>query len=710
MGTKPRILIKKIMNMKKVKYIIGSCLALLVMWNCQVDDNLDYLNDVVAPTEVTALMQVTQDNTGLVTITPNAVGASFFNIVFGDENVTPEEVIAGESISHVYAEGSYTVNVEAVGITGLTTVATVPLVVSFNAPENLNVVIENDVAISKQVNVTANADFAISFEVYFGELGNDDPVIANIGETVSYVYQEPGTYTIRTVVMGAAIETTEHVEEFEVTEILQPLASAPTPPNRNANDVISIYSVIDSDIDPIASVYSDVMGTNYFPDWGQAGQGSGWATFDLDGTDEMLNYINLSYQGIALADNTSVDVSGMEFLHMDVWTANEGQKIETSLINNASGVVTEAPVWSDLVAGVWTSIEIPISDYTDQGLTVTEIFQMKFVGDPWAAGTVFIDNIYFYRAPSTSGPSVTPITFETPFELSSFDGGNISVVANPDTNGNSSSMVSQMVKDAGQPWAGSKITIPSPFSFANSTVVTAKVWSPRAGLNLLFKFEDAVPWPNVTGTAEITATTTVANQWEVLTFDFTGIDTNIDWYNLVMIMDNGTMGDGTANYTIYVDDISSDPILDFEPEFSLSSFDGGDISVIANPDTNGNASAMVAQMIKGAGQPWAGSKITAPIPFTFEGGTIVKVKVWSPRVGLNLLLKFEDDVPWPNVTGTAEITATTTVANQWEELTFDFAGIDTNIDWYNLVLIMDNGTVGDGSSDYTIYLDDISQN
>jgi len=697
MGSKSRIL-KKII-MKKIKFIIGSFFALLLIWNCTDDDNLDFLNDVVAPTNVTALFQVTQDNTGLVTITPNADGAMLFNILFGDDTVESSEVTAGESITHVYEEGTYTVNVEAVGITGLKTQITMPLTVSFKAPENLEVTIENDLAVSKQVNVTVNADYAISYDVYFGEPGNDDPVTGNIGETVSYTYQDPGTYTIRVEAMGAAIQTTEYTEEFVVTEILQPIASAPTQPNRAEQDVISIFS----------SAYTDVAGTNYFPDWGQGGQGSSWAMFNLNG-DDMLQYINLSYQGIALADGTSVDVSAMEYLHMDVWTSGDASRIETSIINNASGTVTEAPVWSDLTAGEWTTINIPISDYTDQGLTVTEIFQMKFVGDPWAAGTVFIDNIYFYRAPTSSGPSATPITFETQFELSSFDGGDISVVANPDTNGNPSSMVSQMVKGAGQPWAGSKITVPSPFSFTNSTVVTAKVWSPRAGLDLLMKFEDDVPWPNVTGTAEITATTTVANQWEVLTFDFTGIDTNIDWYNLVMIMDNGTVGDGSANYTIYVDDISSDPILDFEPQFSLSSFDGGDISVIANPDTNGNSSAMVAQMVKGAGQPWAGSKITAPIPFTFDGGTIVKVKVWSPRTGLDLLMKFEDDVPWPNVTGTAEITATTTVANQWEELTFDFAGIDTNIDWYNLVLIMDNGTVGDGSSNYTIYLDDISQN
>jgi hypothetical protein len=28
---------------------------------------------------------------------------------------------------------------------------------------------------------------------------------------------------------------------------------------------------------------TDVAGTDYFPDWGQAGQGSSWAEFDLNG-------------------------------------------------------------------------------------------------------------------------------------------------------------------------------------------------------------------------------------------------------------------------------------------------------------------------------------------------------------------------------------------------------------------------------------------
>jgi hypothetical protein len=174
-------------------------------------------------------------------------------------------------------------------------------------------------------------------------------------------------------------------------------------------------------------------------------------------------------------------------------------------------------------------------------------------------------------------------------------------------------------------------------------------------------------------------------------------------------MDNGIEGDGSSDYTIYIDDISTSPNLDFEPGYALSSFDGGAMSVVANPDTNGNTSSMVAELIKNAGQTWAGSKITVTSPFSFTEGTNVKVKVWSPRAGLDLLLKFEDATAWPNTIASAEITATTTVANGWEELTFDFSGISTSVEFTNLILIMDNGTEGDGSSNYTIYVDDISQ-
>jgi hypothetical protein len=389
--------------MKTLKYIFGLSLALLVVWNCSDDDNFDYLNDVAAPSEVTANFLPTLDentgNLGLITITPNANGAVSYNVNFGDGTEDLAKVNQGENVEHQYAElpegEFYTVTIEAVGITGLTAVGTEMLEVVFKAPvmscdimTDQDIVIVNHESVSKRVDVTVVATYGVSYEVYFGESGFDESIIANNGETIDYTYQEAGTYSIRVIAMSASTQTTECIIEFEVTAILQPISPAPTQPARAESDVISIFS----------AAYTDVAGTDYFPDWGQAGQGSSWAMFELD-SDEMLNYINLSYQGIALADGTTVNVSGMEFLHMDVWTSGDAARIETSLINNASGVTTEAPVWSDLTADEWTTIEIPISDYIDQGLTVTEIFQMKFVGDPWAAGTVFVDNIYFWKEP-----------------------------------------------------------------------------------------------------------------------------------------------------------------------------------------------------------------------------------------------------------------------------------------------------------------------
>ena len=72
----------------------------------------------------------------------------------------------------------------------------------------------------------------------------------------------------------------------------------------------------------------------------------------------------------------------------------------------------------------------------------------------------------------------------------------------------------------------------------------------------MMKFEDSAGWPNTTASAEVEAVTTKANQWEELIFEYTGISSSVEWYNLVMFMENGTMGDGSANFTMYIDDIT----------------------------------------------------------------------------------------------------------------------------------------------------------
>jgi hypothetical protein len=82
----------------------------------------------------------------------------------------------------------------------------------------------------------------------------------------------------------------------------------------------------------------------------------------------------------------------------------------------------------------------------------------------------------------------------------------------------------------------------------------------------------------------------------------------------------------------------------------------------------------------------------------------MKVKVHSPRAGAKLLLKVENQT---NGGIFFEQEATTTVANAWEYLTFDFSAINTANSYQKVVLIFDLGTPGDGSANYTFLVDDI---
>ena len=118
-----------------------------------------------------------------------------------------------------------------------------------------------------------------------------------------------------------------------------------------------------------------------YPNWGQSTQ---YTAYDLNG-DKMIQYSNLNYQGIQFDEQ---DVSGMEFLHMDMWTADL-DAIDIFPISKASG---EKSVNKTLTKDAWNSFDIAISDFTDQGLSMNDIFQFKFVG----AGnkSVFIDNIF----------------------------------------------------------------------------------------------------------------------------------------------------------------------------------------------------------------------------------------------------------------------------------------------------------------------------
>lgn len=518
--------------MKALKYLLSTVLLIAVVWGCSKEefDNIDFIETGTAPTNVAALFKITQDNTGLVSIMPTAEGAVTFDVSFGDGTGSTALINAGKVATHTYEEGSYNVTVVANGITGLKTQFEKAIEVSFIAPEFVTEpIISNDAAKSKQVNVTVpdDAKYAMFFDVYFVEDGVETIISANVGETASYTYANPGLVDIKVELKGGAIETAFYsVTDFEVTEILQPLEKAPTPPARDAADVISLYS----------AAYTDLTGVNFNPDWGQSGQGSGYAEFDLDG-DKMLQYTVLSYQGIVL--NQNIDVSSMEFLHLDVWTA-DAPGVETSLISATNG---EKPVWSDINKDEWTSIDIPISEFTDQGLTVADIKELKFVSDTWiagtgASGTVFIDNLYFYRAPTVFAD--LPITFDSSVEtFIPFLGAEFEITADPEDANNPVGKITNY--GAADSWGYEGVSLKLDTWVDLSVIPTIKLdfYNDGESHDVLIKFEDSTSPKdsnnNPTVFEEVIVSVSNAG-WSELVFNFTS---GLSYDSIVLFVDAG---------------------------------------------------------------------------------------------------------------------------------------------------------------------------
>jgi len=147
--------------------------------------------------------------------------------------------------------------------------------------------------------------------------------------------------------------------------------------------------------------------------------------------------------------------------------------------------------------------------------------------------------------------------------------------------------------------------------------------------------------------------------------------------------------------------------LDFETGvYTITNFDGGVLTIIDNPESEGiNTSTKVGKMVKNAGENWAGSYITLDEGIDFSLGKIFKMKVYSPKVGTKVLLKIQNS---SDATINFEKEVSSTLANAWEELTFNFSAVDATQTYRDVVIIFELGTIGDGSANFTYFLDDIS--
>jgi Bacterial Ig-like domain len=292
-------------------------------------------------------------------------------------------------------------------------------------------------------------------------------------------------------------------------------------------------------------------------------------------------------------------------------------------------------------------------------------------------------------------------------------GGSVGIVNDPN---DASNQVVKFVKKPGDgEYFGTTITglaAPAVLTASNKTV-TMRVFSPAVGTNMLLKFEGGTGGP---AQIEKDAVTTVANAWETLSFVMTDAGT----YTTVVVFPNGR-SKVTADTTIFIDELKfpaaaagggssgntgtctgtncttfSEQGIGFGP---FENAGGGTVGIENDPK---DASNKAVKFVKKPGDgEYFGTTITglaAPAVLTASNKTVT-MRVFSPAVGTNMLLKFEGGTGGP---AQIEKDAVTTVANAWETLSF----VMTDAGTYTTVVVFPNGR-SKVTADTTIFIDEL---
>ena len=210
--------------MKNIKLIFSFVLLLAVTISCSIPDGIDqdlsFLDSTTSPSNVASIFKISNDNSGNVTITPSADGASTYEVYFGDGTTTPGIVQSGNSIVHKYKEGNYTVKIVAKGLNGVNVEKTYPIAMVYRSPEKLGVTTTIKV---HNLKVKAVALYEVSYLVYFGDVVGEVGTPMAIGQELSHDYAVAGTYNLKVVALSGgvapSIEKTTAIKIYDTFQL-----------------------------------------------------------------------------------------------------------------------------------------------------------------------------------------------------------------------------------------------------------------------------------------------------------------------------------------------------------------------------------------------------------------------------------------------------------------------------------------------------------
>jgi hypothetical protein len=701
--------------MNTLKYIFSISLLFCIAAGCKKElfNDTSFATNAKEAANLSVLFDITQDNTGLVTITPNGEGAVTYDIYYGDATATPVNIAAGKKSSHVYKEGVYTVKVVGYNIAGKTTEATQQLTVSFKAPQDLKVTVTKN---ALTVGVAATALYETLFKVYYGDSSTSNPVPFTAfleGQAVTHTYASAGTYILKVVALSGGAATTTFLDTIKVAKQLDLPVSF--------EDANVDYALSDFGGNASSLVTDPANNANKVMKAVKTAGAEVWAGTTLGGT---------------LGFATKIPVTSSDTkMSIKIYSPAAGLDIKLKIEDHNDPTHSVETDIKTTVANQWETLTFDFKNQAagTSALNTTYTFDKASVFFDFGAsgsGKIFYCDDLKMLPPALAQINL-PVTFDdvkTDYTVTDFGGNSSALAVDPTSTGNK---VMKSIKTSGaQIWAGTTVGTGTGFATkiplsSSATKMSIKVYSPAAGIDIKLKVEDHA---DGTHSVETDTKTTLANQWETLTFDFSSPAAGTAAWNAAytydkasVFFDFGNAGDGRA---YYFDDIKiaaavinpsqiNLPVTfdDAVVDYTVTDF-GSNVTVPATDPTN--AANKVKMTTKPAGaQTWAGTTIgtatgfATAIPVTASHSKMT-VKVYSPAAGLDIKLKIEDH---NDGTHSVETDVKTTLANQWETLTFDFSTPAAGTAAWNATYTYDKASVffdfGNAGSGLIFYWDDV---
>jgi exo-beta-1,3-glucanase (GH17 family) len=392
---------------------------------------------------------------------------------------------------------------------------------------------------------------------------------------------------------------------------------------------------------------------------------------------------------------------------------------------------TKANAWETLTFDFANQVPgTPALDPTLQYDQVVIFFNFGKTGAQAGAQTFYFDDVAFIGGGGLPTGPFTDLTFDSAgvvYTLTGFSGAEDSSLQ-PDPTNAANTVVRVRRSATAETFAGTVVsTGPSltagtiPFSATNKKM-TVRVYSPKAGIPVRLKVEDAA---NTSHSVETEALTTKANAWETLTFDFANpvagtpaLNLGYNYNRVIIFFNFGVTGAVAGAQTFYFDDVvfvtgggsgstgtcAAPNCTDFSSGgigFGPFENPGGGTVEIAN-DPNDAANKVVKFVKKTGDNDYFGTTITGlagPATLTATDKTVT-LRVYSPAVGTNFLFKLEGGPGGAVI----EKDVATTLAGSWETLSFDLSAGATGT--YATVVIFPNGR-SKVTADKTMYIDEL---